>query len=120
MATALQFDLLKRDYNEAVVDAFYWEKQLPHSIEAILTTPNNPTDEAMHRRFLYRYHLKPEDVPLVVFNKDRVDCPFELYGAQLSMDPNARLDYRVNGMPQSWTQLGAAANMGHTRCGGLT
>ena len=119
MAKAIQLDSISRNYNEAVVDAFYWNEQLPHSIEAFITTPNNPTDEAMHRRFLYRYHLKASDVPLVIFNKDHIDCPFELYGTNQKLDPNVRLDYRVNGRPQTWVQLGAGSSAKRRQCGGI-
>ena len=112
LAAAVQLDAVSSAYNEAIVDAFYWKEQLPHSVEAIITTPNNPSDEAMHRRFLHTYRLTEDDVPLVVFNKDRHDRPFQLYGARQQDDPNARLDYRVNGMSRRWTDPAQRAGGG--------
>ena len=98
MGVALQLDALKSEYNEAVVDAFYWNAQLPHSIDALIATPNDPRAEAMHRTFLSTYHLTADAVPLVVFNKARGDCPFELYGGGVADNPNVRLGYRCVGM----------------------
>ena len=118
MSVAVRLDSVKDGYNEIVLDAEYWNAHLPHSIDALLTTPNNPTAEAMHRKFLFTYRLTAEDVPLVVFNKDRSECPFQQYGTMAINDPNMRLDYRVNGRPEQWIDPFRAAPA-HPRCGNL-
>jgi hypothetical protein len=98
MGLGVRLDAFKAEYNEAVVDASYWNAQLPLSIDALIATPNDPRAEAMYREFLRLYHLTADDVPLVVFNKAQRDCPFELYGKRAAENPDVRLGYRCVGM----------------------
>ena len=92
-------------YNEAILDGFYWNKHLPHSIEALIGSPGDPQAVRLHERFLATYHLKKGDVPLLTFNKDDVDCPFHPFDAPIrNLDPNARLDYKVDGTWTAWSQ----------------
>ena len=90
------------------MDAFYWNDHLPHSVEALIAAPNDPRAEALQERFAHMYRLKSVDeVPLVVFNKDNKCAPFQPYGTRGYIDPNARFDYRVNGVPSRWSSPGA-------------
>lgn len=68
-------------YNEAILDGFYWNAHLPHSIEALLTTPNNPVLRRMHMQFLRRYGLTETQVPLLTFNKADKENPFRIEGS---------------------------------------
>lgn len=72
----MERDRASSSYNEAVLDGFYWNLNLPHSIEAILASPDDPGARQMHAAFLSTYGLTAEDVPLLSFRKDRIDAPF--------------------------------------------
>ena len=63
-------------YNELVLDGFYWNLNLPHSIEAILTSPGDPWAREMHKTFLATYGITSDQIPLLSFHKDRIDAPF--------------------------------------------
>ena len=91
-------------YNEAIVDGFYWNAHLPHSIEALIGSPGDPAAVRLHERFLRTYRLTAEDVPLVIFEKDKPDCPFRPFDArpEEGVDPNERLDYKVDGTYRQW------------------
>ena len=104
MGLAVSLDVYQDKYNEAVVDAEFWNTQLPHSIDALIATPNDPRAEAMYHKFLSTYHITEADVPLVVFNKAQPDSPFQLFGTAVNVanDPSMRLNYRVNGVPTRW------------------
>lgn len=74
-------DLLARDhfsdhYNEVVVDAHYWNEQLPHSIWAMISTPNDIPYRNHYFRFLDEYKLTPADVPLLNFDPSHPEHPF--------------------------------------------
>ena len=69
-------DRYSMSYNEAVVDAFYWDDHLPDSVEAIITS-GAPATTAMYMKFLQTYDLSADDVPLIEFHKDRAE-PFIL------------------------------------------
>ena len=64
-------------YNEMVVDGYYWNNHLPHSIEAILTIGEAST-KAMHDRFLSAYKVTAQQVPLVRYVPELGDAPFVL------------------------------------------
>ena len=91
----LKLDQASQGYNEIMVDGFYWNAQLPHSIEAIVTSPGDPQAQAMHAKFIKAYGLKASDVPLVSFNKASIDSPFALqwdgafnFGGELYSEDN--------------------------------
>jgi len=63
-------------YNEVVVEAKTFNDALPWSVEAIITSPGDPTTLEMHARFLQTYGITAADVPLVTFHKELVDRPF--------------------------------------------
>ena len=67
-------------YNEAILDGYYWNAQLPHSIEAVLTSPNNPVLRRMHQQFLRRYGVTAEQIPLLTFHKEDLNTPFRVDG----------------------------------------
>lgn len=98
----LELDGPSSSYNEAIVDGFYWNAHLPWSIEAIIGSPGDPNAVRLHQRFLSHYHLSKDDVPLVTFHKDNPDCPFRPFDAPADTDPDARLDYHLDGMSLSY------------------
>ena len=102
MGLAVSMDVHHDGYNEGVVDAEFWNAQLPHSIDALIATPNDPHADAMYHKFLSTYHITEADVPLVIFDKARTDSPFQLFGTAANVDPSLRLNYRVNGVPTKW------------------
>lgn len=117
LSRGVELDSVRDSYNEVVLDAKVWNDNLPHSIEALLAAPNDPHAEALHRKFLHTYRLTAEDVPLVIFNKERHDCPFQHHGAMAINNPNAHLDYRVNGVSQRWVDPNSQPV--RARCGNL-
>lgn len=87
----------------AVIDGFYWNEHLPWSIEAIIGSPGDPGAVRLHQRFLSKYHVSKEEIPLVTFHKDQADCPFRPFDAPMTVDPTAeRVDYRVDGDYAVW------------------
>lgn len=74
--TFFELDKLSSTYNEVIADGFYWNKHLPHSIEAIIGSPGEPAAQALHAEFLQTYGLSSAQVPLVTFNKESLDAPF--------------------------------------------
>jgi len=48
LGTFLQRDRISQQYNEIIVDGFYWNEKLPRSIEAILTSPGDPQAAKTH------------------------------------------------------------------------
>ena len=74
----MERDRSSTSYNEVVVDGFFWNEHLPHSIEAILTSPGDPAAREIHAQFLKRYGLTAEMVPLLTFNKQQRDAPFQV------------------------------------------
>lgn len=58
-------------YNEVIVDAQYWGRNIPEAIEAIIGDP------AAHQALLNEYpYLSPADVPLLWLNTDDWYNPF--------------------------------------------
>ncbi len=76
LGTFMAQDRFNTNYNEVIVDGFYWNEHLPHSIEAIVTSGGLETT-AMYEQFLQTYGLTSDAVPLVEFHKDRPN-PFTL------------------------------------------
>ena len=74
----MALDQSSQGYNEFMVDGFFWNAHLPHSIEAIVSSPGDPQARKLHAKFIKAYGLKPSDVPLVSFNKANIDSPFAL------------------------------------------
>jgi hypothetical protein len=76
----LNRDKNSRQYNEFVVDGFYWNQHLPHSIEAIVIGEDGKAKaSALHQKFLAAYpQLTAKDVPLVSFHPNNEDEPFVL------------------------------------------
>ena len=72
----IELDKLSSTYNEVVADGSYWNKHLPHSVEAIIGSPGDPAARALHAEFLQTYGLTSEQVPLVTFNKEISEAPF--------------------------------------------
>ena len=58
------------------LDGFFWNENLPDSIEAILGEPGDPQALQLHTAFLSAYSLSAEQVPLLSFHKERQDAPF--------------------------------------------
>lgn len=76
MGELMARDRYNTNYNEVILDGAYWNEQLPQSVEAIITSPDDPQATKIHADFLNTYGLSAEDVPLVVFRKDELDAPF--------------------------------------------
>jgi hypothetical protein len=92
-------------YNEAIIDGFFWNANLPHSIEALIGSPNDPGAVKLHERFLATYRLTKNDIPLLTFEKGRGDCPFKPFEAvpDVLKPQDIRLDYKVDGVWAKWT-----------------
>ena len=106
LGTFLQLDGGMTTYNEAIIDGFYWNANLPHSIEALIGSPNDPGAVKLHERFLSTYRLTKNDVPLLIFEKERGNCPFKPFEQALPQNTNEidiRLDYKVDGQWAKWT-----------------
>ena len=100
----MELDAGQAGYNEAILDAFFWNAHLPYSIDALIGSPHDPAAKQMHERFLHTYRLTKEQVPLLTFDKSKTTCPFQLSdeaGAHLH-DPDFRFDYRINGVATKW------------------
>ena len=66
-----------RTYNEIVVDGFFSNRNLPGSIEAFVASPGDDLDflRRTHRNFLSAYHLRAQDVPLLIYHPgERFGC----------------------------------------------
>ena len=75
----LKREKFSRQYNEFIVDGFYWNQNLPHSIEAIVIGDGGKAKaSALHQRFLEAYSLTAEQVPLVSYHPKNEDEPFVL------------------------------------------
>ena len=57
-----------------MLDGFYWNEQLPHSIEAMLTS-GDPDTARIYQDFLQTYGLNADQIPLLKFTKNEVN-PF--------------------------------------------
>ena len=62
--------------NEIVVDGFHWNENLPHAIDAFLTSGDSRTAR-VHAMFLSAYGLTEEQVPLLMLSKEAHN-PFRL------------------------------------------
>jgi len=62
----MEQDRYNSNYNEVILDGFHWNKHLPYSIEAVITT--GPEVNAWYRDFLNAYGLTPESIPLIEFH----------------------------------------------------
>jgi hypothetical protein len=56
-----------------MVDGFYHNSHLPHSIEAWVVGPRDDRGRAqeLHQKFLQAYGLRADDVPLLVYRAER-------------------------------------------------
>lgn len=63
-------------YNEIVIDAKTFNDEMPWSVEAIITSPGDPTTLEMYAKFLQMYGITAADVPLVTFHKELAERPF--------------------------------------------
>ena len=97
-------------YNEAIVDGWSWNENLPNTIEAFFelegsgveSTPDRGHAQASyardaHSRFLLEYDLTEEEVPLLKFDPSRWDAPFRVGGPP--PDPVATLNERFHDKP---------------------
>lgn len=59
-----------RTYNEVVIDGFYSNRNLPHSIEAFVASYGDDLElvRRTHSNFLSAYNLQPRDVPLLIYH----------------------------------------------------
>ena len=98
LSTFVEYDGGMTTYNEAIIDGFFWNTHLPHSIEALIGSPGDPGAVRLHERFLATYRLTARDVPLVTFDKDEPDCPFHPFDApRNSGGDDERFDYHLDG-----------------------
>lgn len=81
-------------YNEAIVDGWSWNANLPNTIEAFFYLEGSGVEETSdhgrgqagyardaHERFLQEYGLTEMEVPLLRFDPSRWDAPFLAEGA---------------------------------------
>ena len=84
-------------YNEVILDDKTFVSNLPHSIAAVFYLPANCDDiydgpkceayaRGAHRNLLRHFHLTEEQLPLVKFNYNDFDAPFE---AMPNCDPGS-------------------------------
>ena len=71
-----QFEQGKGSYNELILSADAWSEHLPHTIEAVFFPAYARYEQQQHARgvwqdFLRKYHLKWQDVPLLVYHAER-------------------------------------------------
>ena len=83
-------------YNEVVLDARTWGRNLPHSVLAIFY-PEDASAEGQffarnaHKMMLREYsHLTEDDIPLVVLRMDDWENPFDL--APIGFDDTGTYD----------------------------
>jgi len=125
MGRGVELDLGIRNYNEVVVDGYFWNDHLPFSVEAMIGSPGDPLAFKMHEQFMARYSGIVTDVPLLSFNKEKVECPFELLTAEAGrsnapVDPKIRNSYRLDGKYAKWIPEGGtsgAATAAPSSCG---
>ena len=72
-------------YNEVIVDAHVWKRNLPRTIEAVYILKGAKDaalvekSKGVHADFLRFYGLTTRDTPLVTFDQKNTHAPFELY-----------------------------------------
>lgn len=98
----LALDEMSDTYNEAILDGFYWNAHLPYSIEAVLTSPNNPVLKRMHKQLLRRYSVTSDQIPLLTFHKENKDAPFRIE------DEEGILDQQTQAEEEDYFRCGCA------------
>lgn len=83
-------------YNEIVVDAASWVNALPRTIQAVFLCLQRAPEggnwplnhdpgklwwaKDVHQKFITEYGLSPDDVPLLLFDQNAFDEPFQMMG----------------------------------------